>query len=127
MVLAERGLAAAVAEVADRSAAAVEVAVDVPGRLPAQVESAAYFAVCEALANIDRHSEADAARVAGGVADGVLIVEITDDGIGGADPQAGTGLVGLADRVAVVEGTLSLSSPAGGPTRCAWRFRASQD
>ncbi|NUW37058.1 sensor histidine kinase [Nonomuraea sp. SMC257] len=116
-VLTDRGLPAAVRDVAGRSPVPVEVRLALEERLPAAVEVTAYYVVTEALANVARHSGASAARVTGGAADGTLVLEIHDDGRGGADPGRGTGLTGLADRLAVVGGRLSLSSPAGGPTR----------
>ncbi|MFE0426161.1 sensor histidine kinase [Streptomyces sp. NPDC058953] len=172
-VLTDYGLAAAVADAADRSAVPVEVVLDLPGRLPQSVEAAAYFVVCEALANVDRHSGAERARITGGHRADRLWLEIRDDGHGGADMVAdaradtrrrpvaarasaeaarvprdgvssarvsvadaaavmasgagcgtgsgrkepgGTGLTGLADRVSVLDGRLSVSSPPGGPT-----------
>ncbi|GAA3143940.1 sensor histidine kinase [Nonomuraea roseoviolacea] len=116
-VLTDRGLPAAVRDVAGRSPVPVAVDLALDERLPAAVEVTAYYVVTEALANVARHSGASAARVTGGAADGALVLEIHDDGRGGADPARGTGLTGLADRLAVVGGRLSLSSPAGGPTR----------
>lgn len=115
-VLTDRGLPDACADAADRSPVPVEVRFDVPGRLPPAVESAGYFAVSEALANVARHSGAGAARVEGRYADGLLTIDVSDDGGGGADPAGGTGLTGLADRVSVVDGTLTVDSPPGGPT-----------
>ncbi|WP_232838545.1 sensor histidine kinase [Streptomyces geranii] len=115
-VLTDYGLEAAVADAADRTAVPVDVGLDLPGRLPRAVESAAYFVVCEALTNVDRHSGATRAEVGGGHRDGLLLVEVRDDGCGGADPARGSGLTGLADRVSVLDGRLSLSSPPGGPT-----------
>ncbi|MGK5639887.1 sensor domain-containing protein [Streptomyces sp. URMC 126] len=115
-VLADYGLEAAVTDAADRSAIPVDVALDLPGRLPQAVESAAYFVVCEALANVAKHSGADRVRVSGGVRDGRLFLRVRDDGRGGADASAGSGLTGLADRVAALDGRLTLSSPPGGPT-----------
>ncbi|WP_405820668.1 sensor domain-containing protein [Streptomyces sp. NBC_01390] len=116
-VLTDYGLQAAVTDAADRAAALVDVTgLDVPGRLPRAVESAAYFVVCEALANVDRHSGASRAEVGGGHRDGRLFLEVRDDGRGGADAGRGSGLTGLADRVSVLDGRLSLSSPPGGPT-----------
>ncbi|MFC6075637.1 sensor histidine kinase [Microbispora bryophytorum] len=114
-ILADRGLPAAVAELADRSPVPVEVDVDVP-RLPEAMESVAYFVVSEGLANVAKHSGAEQARVQGRLDGRPLTVEIRDDGVGGADVTAGTGLAGLADRVSAVEGRLMLSSPPGGPT-----------
>lgn len=115
-VLADHGLPAAVADAADRSVVPVDVDLTVPGRLDQSVEAAAYFVVCEALANIARHSGAHRAEVRGGHREGRLLLEVRDDGRGGADPSAGSGLTGLADRVSVLDGRLSLSSPTGGPT-----------
>ncbi|MFJ2214201.1 sensor histidine kinase [Streptomyces sp. NPDC101062] len=115
-VLADYGLPAAVTDAADRSPVPVDVDLELPGRLPRSVESAAYFVVCEALANVARHSGADRARVSGAHRDGRLFLQVCDDGRGCADPSAGSGLTGLADRVSVLDGRLALSSPPGGPT-----------
>ncbi|MBW5485667.1 sensor histidine kinase [Streptomyces bambusae] len=115
-VLADYGLAAAVADAADRSPVPVDVDLELDGRLPEAVEAAAYFVVCEALANVARHSGARRAEVTGGHRDGRLVLRVRDDGRGGADVGAGSGLTGLGDRVSVLDGTLSLSSPPGGPT-----------
>ncbi|GAA4306144.1 sensor histidine kinase [Streptomyces venetus] len=115
-VLADYGLEAAVADAADRSAVPVDVDLELPGRLPQAVEAAAYFVVCEALANVGRHSGASRAEVSGGHRDGRLVLRIRDDGCGGARAGEGSGLTGLADRVSVLDGRLSLSSPPGGPT-----------
>ncbi|WP_037682839.1 sensor histidine kinase [Streptomyces griseus] len=115
-VLADYGLEAAVADAADRSPVPVEVDVELPGRLPESVEAAAYFVVCEALANVARHSGAERAWVRGRHERGRLRVEVRDDGRGGADGARGSGLTGLADRVSVLDGRLALSSPPGGPT-----------
>ncbi|MEV4567189.1 histidine kinase [Nonomuraea sp. NPDC049419] len=115
-VLTDRGLAAAVHDVAGRSPVPVAVDFDLPERLPAPVEVTAYYVVSEALTNLARHSGATRGSVTGRVERGTLVVEVRDDGEGGADPAKGTGLTGLADRLAVVDGRLSLSSPPGGPT-----------
>ncbi|MGW0610464.1 sensor histidine kinase [Streptomyces sp. NPDC002788] len=115
-VLADYGLEAAVADAADRSAAPVDVDLELPGRFSQAVEAAAYFVVCEALANVGRHSEASRAEVSGGYRDGRLCLLIRDDGRGGARAGEGSGLTGLADRVSVLDGRLTLSSPPGGPT-----------
>ena len=116
-VLADLGLPAAISELAD--AAPVPVAVEtggLAGRLPALIENTAYFVVAEALTNIAKHSGATSAWVTARVQDGVLTVEITDNGRGGVNPARGTGLTGLADRLAVAGGRMLLSSPDGGPT-----------
>ncbi|SEG28456.1 Signal transduction histidine kinase [Actinacidiphila yanglinensis] len=115
-VLADYGLAAAIPDVAERSSVPVDVRVELPGRMPDAVEATAYFVVCEALTNIARHSGATRATVVGGYADGRLTVAVSDNGRGGASAGKGSGLVGLADRVSVVDGRLELSSPPGGPT-----------
>ncbi len=115
-VLSDHGLPAAVADAADRSAIPVDVELALPGRLPQAVEAAAYFVVCEALTNIARHSGASRAKVSGRHRDGRLLLHVRDNGRGGADAAAGTGLTGLADRVSALNGRISLSSPPGGPT-----------
>ncbi|MEV5172378.1 sensor domain-containing protein [Streptomyces flaveolus] len=115
-VLTDYGLQAAVADAADRCVVPVDVDLELPGRPSQAVESAAYFVVCEALANVAKHSRAARARVSGGHRDGRLFLEVRDDGRGGADPSAGSGLTGLADRVSVLDGRLALTSPPGGPT-----------
>jgi signal transduction histidine kinase len=84
--------------------------------LPAAVEVAAYFVVVEALANVAKHSQAGRALVAAWLVGGRLLLDVRDDGRGGADSSRGSGLTGLADRVAAVDGTVALSSPPGGPT-----------
>jgi signal transduction histidine kinase len=115
--LADLGLPAALQELAEQSA--VPVAVDTAGLpvVPAgPAEHAAYFVVAEALTNVARHSRATAARVTAHQRGGVLTVEVHDDGRGGAAATEGSGLTGLADRVAAVGGRMLLSSPAGGPT-----------
>jgi signal transduction histidine kinase len=123
--LADHGLVAAVAELADRSPVPVALAVDLDRRLPSTVESTGYFVIAEALANAAKHAQAERVDVAAHLATGAtlaggagatLVVEVRDDGRGGADPAAGTGLAGLADRVGAIGGTLTLSSPLGGPT-----------
>ncbi|MEV7813956.1 sensor domain-containing protein [Streptomyces flaveolus] len=115
-VLTDYGLQAAVADAADRCVVPVDVDLELPGRPSQAVESAAYFVVCEALANVAKHSRAARARVSGGHRDGRLFLQVRDDGRGGADPSAGSGLTGLADRVSVLDGRLALTSPPGGPT-----------
>lgn len=115
-VLTDHGIAAAVSEVAVRCRVPVDVDVEVAGRLPAQIEATAYFVISEALTNVVKHSGAATATVHGRLAEGRLSVTVTDDGTGGAELRDGGGLQGLADRVAVVDGRLTLSSPCGGPT-----------
>lgn len=115
-VLTDRGLRAAVEDVADRSVVPVDVDLGLPDRLPEAVETGVYFAVCEALANVAKHSGAGRARVTGRTERGRLVVEVSDDGVGGAVTSGGTGLEGVADRLSVLGGHLLLSSPPGGPT-----------
>src|SRR5262249_26278672 len=86
------------------------------GRPPAPVESAAYFAVAECLANIAKHSRARRSWVWIGYGDGNVRIEVGDDGEGGARPDRGTGLAGVARRLAAFDGTMAVSSPSGGPT-----------
>jgi signal transduction histidine kinase len=117
-VLADRGLAAALAALAARSPVPVELAVDLPEqRLAPVVENTAYFVVSEALANVAKHSDASVCRVDVARTDGVLRVVVEDDGSGGAVAAPGHGLAGLADRLRAVDGTLAVDSPRGGPTR----------
>lgn len=115
-VLTDRGLDAALSALAARSPIPVTVQVDVTTRPQPTVEAIAYFCVSEALTNVAKHSRATSARVDVARADGRVVVTVTDDGVGGADPARGTGLVGLRDRVAAVDGTITVSSPTGGPT-----------
>jgi PAS domain S-box-containing protein len=116
-ILTHRGLGAAVERLASRMPLPVTVAETPEGRLPAPVEASVYFVVSEALTNVVKHASASAATVRIGAADGILTVEVSDDGIGGADMRRGTGLSGLADRVAALEGELTVTSvPAAGTT-----------
>ncbi|MGW4777348.1 sensor domain-containing protein [Streptomyces filamentosus] len=115
-VLADYGLGPALADAADRTAVPVDTDLAGLPRLPAAVESAAYFTGREALANADRHSGASRARLAARHDGRVLVLTVEDDGRGGADPARGSGLTGLADRLAVLDGTLTVTSPPGGPT-----------
>ena len=114
-VLADRGLDAAISALAARSPVPVGVEV-ATGRLPGPVESTAYFVVAEALTNAAKHARAAEIGVRITRHRDLLIVEVIDDGAGGADPAGGTGLRGLADRVAAVDGQLTITSPPGGPT-----------
>jgi signal transduction histidine kinase len=114
-VLSDRGLAAAVESLAQRAPLPVEIDAPLEGSLPEPVESAAYFVVSEALTNVVRHSGAERAEVGIRRDNGRLLVEVRDDGAGGADP-AGSGLRGLADRVAALDGRLQVDDPAGGGT-----------
>jgi signal transduction histidine kinase len=115
-ILTDLGLPAALDELADSSPIPVAVDAHLDGRLPGHIENTAYFATAEALTNIAKHSGAASATITARLNDGVLTLEISDNGHGGADPSRGTGLTGLADRVAVADGRMLLSSPPGGPT-----------
>ncbi|MFI1992319.1 sensor histidine kinase [Actinoplanes sp. NPDC020271] len=115
-VLAERGLDGAVRALAMALPMPITVEAAVPGRLDTPVESAAYFAIAEALANTIRHSHARSAQVEVWHTGSVLVMRVSDDGLGGADPSGGSGLRGIERRLAAFDGTMSLSSPPGGPT-----------
>ncbi|WP_159002166.1 sensor histidine kinase [Streptomyces sp. NRRL B-3229] len=115
-VLTDRGLAAALSAVAARAPVPVTVDVQVEPRPPAAVEAVAYFVVTEALTNVAKHAQADRAWVEIRRSGDRLTVTIGDDGRGGADPAGGSGLAGLAARVAGVDGRLHVTSPPGGPT-----------
>jgi signal transduction histidine kinase len=112
-ILVERGLGAALDDLSRRAALPVRLDVEVSGRLPEQVEAAAYFVASEALANAAKHSHAADVRLAAAVNHGVLALEVADDGIGGATAGGGSGLRGLADRVEALGGRLTVSSPPG--------------
>jgi signal transduction histidine kinase len=116
-VLTERGLEPALHALASRAPVPVTLEADQGERLPGPVEIAAYFVVSEALANVAKYSQASEATVELRRADRRVIVEVSDDGVGGADAAQGSGLRGLADRVAALDGTISLDSPTGGGTR----------
>jgi PAS domain S-box-containing protein len=112
-VLTERGLEAAVKVLAARAPLSVELDVDLPERLPEPVETAAYYAVSEALANVAKHARADTVRVTISWSDDLLVVEVADDGAGGANVEGGTGLRGLCDRIEAVGGQLWVESAPG--------------
>jgi signal transduction histidine kinase len=116
-VLTDRGLDAALSGVAARSPVPVTLDVDVNPRVAPDIEAVAYFFVAEALTNVARHSGAKQATVGARRDGGRLVVEVTDDGRGGADESAGSGIAGLRDRARALDGTFTLDSPAGGPTR----------
>ena len=121
-VLADRGLDGALKALALANPIPTTVVTRLPGRLPAPVESAAYFAVAEALANAIKHARARRIRITveftphPGTTAGLLTMRVSDDGGGGADPDGGTGLRGVARRLAAFDGTLTVDSPPGGPT-----------
>jgi signal transduction histidine kinase len=113
--LTEHGLRAAVAELAGSSPVAVDVAIPA-GRLPEPVEATAYFVCAEALANVVKYARASRVTCAATPSDGVLRLIVNDDGVGGADVMAGTGLRGLADRLSALGGALRVVSPRHGGT-----------
>jgi signal transduction histidine kinase len=115
-ILTERGLTPAIRALAARAPLPVEL--DLPDdRLPEPVEAAAYYVVAEALTNVTKYSHASAAEVSVRQANGLITVEVADDGEGGADASRGSGLRGLADRLAALDGTLVVDSPPGDGTR----------
>src|SRR5216683_2500655 len=116
-ILTEEGLPAAVEALADRSSLPVRVRADFDERLTGPIEAVAYFVVAESLANVTKHARASGARVELSRCDGTLRVEVTDDGIGGADASRGSGLRGLEDRVAAVRGSFHVKNLPGGGTR----------
>jgi signal transduction histidine kinase len=116
-VLSDRGLEPAVRALAARAPVPVDIVGHAAGRLPAAVETAAYFVVSEALTNVSKYAQAEHATVRVERVGGQLLVEVTDDGVGGATPSHGSGLRGLSDRVAALSGTLEVSSPPGRGTR----------
>jgi signal transduction histidine kinase len=115
-VLAERGLAGAVRALALAVPLPVDLDVELPDSPPAAVESAAYFAVAEALTNVTKHSGAARAWIRLAYGDGTLTMVVGDDGRGGARPDSGTGLSGVHRRLAAFDGTMTVTSPPGGPT-----------
>jgi signal transduction histidine kinase len=117
-ILADRGLGPSLVAVAARCTVQVDLQVGLPEgtRLTPSVENAAYFVVSEALANVAKHSQARHVGVRVLRDRSVLRVEVEDDGVGGAHPSKGHGLIGLADRLAALDGTLNVSSAPGGPT-----------
>jgi signal transduction histidine kinase len=116
-VLTDRGLEPALEALASRVSVPVELDTEVEERLPPPVEIAAYFVVSEALANVAKYAHAQSASVALRRVDGLVTVEVRDDGVGGADAAGGSGLRGLHDRVAALDGRLSVESPPGRGTR----------
>jgi signal transduction histidine kinase len=115
-VLADRGLADAIRALALDTPLRTYLASDLDERLPAPVESAAYFAVSELLANVCKHAQASTAWIDVRLAERMLKIAVTDDGRGGADPARGTGLHGIERRLAAFDGLLAITSPPGGPT-----------
>ena len=116
-LLTERGLETALEVLAARAPLPVALALRLPERLPEPVEATAYFVVSEALANVVKHARADSAHVRAERVDGHVVIEVSDNGGGGADLAGGTGLYGLRDRVETLDGSLRIESPPGRGTR----------
>ncbi|MFI0511345.1 sensor histidine kinase [Streptomyces sp. WSLK1-5] len=116
-VLTDRGLDAALSSVASRCTVPVQVEVDLPSRPAPAIEGIAYFTVSELLQNISKHSRATFAAVDVWRVENRLLLQVVDNGVGGAEVSAGSGLAGLAERLDAVDGILVVDSPAGGPTR----------
>jgi signal transduction histidine kinase len=121
-ILTERGLVPALQSLAERSTVPAVVEAGIPDRLPPQVEAAAYFVVSEALANVGKYAKAAAVTIHAWALEDALTLEVVDDGIGGADPARGSGLRGLGDRVAAVDGSIEVHSPPGEGTRLTVRI-----
>jgi signal transduction histidine kinase len=120
-ILTEAGLVPAIRSLAERSTVPAKVESSLDRRLPPPVEATAYFVVSEALTNAGKHSKATAVTIRAEALDGALMLRVADDGVGGADTTRGSGLRGLADRVAAVDGTLEVESPPGrGTTLTCW-------
>jgi signal transduction histidine kinase len=113
----DNGLADALASLAASNAIPAELAASIPVRPTPAIETMAYFCAAELLANAAKYSEANKIKIDVTERAGVLVLRISDDGCGGADPARGSGLSSLAQRVAVVDGRLEITSPPGGPTR----------
>ena len=115
-ILVEAGLGSALDGLARRSALPVRLDVQVDGRLPAECEATAYYVVCEAFANAVKYASASAVEIRVEAVEGILTVQVSDDGVGGADASRGSGLTGIRDRVEAVGGTLAVHSPPGSGT-----------
>jgi signal transduction histidine kinase len=116
-VVTGHGLSVALEQLAALAPLPVRLAVETGGRLPEAVEVAAYYLVCESLANVGKYAEASSVRVDVSRSIGGVVIEVADDGVGGADTERGTGLRGIADRVEALDGRLRVWSPVGGGTR----------
>ena len=121
-VLTDRGLDAAVRGLAYRSPVPVEVDETIPDDLPAPVATALYYVIAEALTNVAKYARAGRATVAVRRVDGDAVAEVADDGVGGANVNGGSGLQGLGDRVAALDGRLMVESPPGAGTRVCARI-----
>lgn len=118
-ILTDRGLAAALSALAAKSPIPTTITVDLPHRPHPDIEAVAYFCVSEAMTNVAKHAHADQITITIGTTNTpgpTITLEVTDDGRGGVDPSKGTGITGLTQRLAAVDGTLTIDSPPGGPT-----------
>jgi signal transduction histidine kinase len=115
-ILSDAGLDDALDALARRSTVRVDLDVGFEGRYEPTLEATVYYVAAESITNAVKHAQASAVRVRGGQREGALVLEISDDGVGGADPRRGTGLIGLKDRVESLGGTISFTSPAGAGT-----------
>ena len=116
-ILSDHGLPVALESLAARAPVRVTLDLELDERPPPQLEVAAYYLVAEGLTNVAKYAEAESAKIAIMRENGSLVVELTDDGKGGADPDGGSGLRGLADRVEALDGRLKIWSPPAGGTR----------
>lgn len=121
-ILTDRGLEAAIRSLAGYCAVPVNIDVDLTVRPPEAVETTAYYIISEALTNVAKHSQASEAHVMVRMQNGTLLIDVEDDGVGGARPSPASGLSGLQDRAAALDGRLTISSPEGGPTRISARL-----
>jgi signal transduction histidine kinase len=121
-ILTDRGLEAAIRSLAGYCSVPVNIDVELDERPAEDVETTAYYIISEALTNVAKHSQATEAHVMVRMSDGVLTLSVEDDGIGGAAPAAASGLAGLQDRAAALDGTLTIRSPQGGPTKVSARI-----
>jgi signal transduction histidine kinase len=121
-ILAEAGLGPALRALARRADIAVDAHVGLDERLPADVEAAAYYIACEALTNVAKHAHANVVGLTVAQGDGVLILEVRDDGVGGVDAGRGSGILGLTDRAEALGGTISVTSPPSGGTTLSVRL-----
>ncbi len=115
-VLSDHGLGVALETLAARAPLRVQLSVDVDARLPEPIEVAAYYLISEGLTNVAKYAQTSAATVEVSRTNGQVVVQVADDGVGGADPSSGSGLRGLADRIETLGGRLRVRSPAGGGT-----------
>jgi GAF domain-containing protein len=124
-ILSDAGLDDALDALARRSTVRVDLDVGFEGRYEPTLEATVYYVAAESITNAVKHAQASAVRVRGGQREGALLLEISDDGVGGADPRRGTGLIGLKDRVETLGGTISFTSPAGAGTTIRMKLPAS--